>query len=122
MRRIAPAELPLDHLAELFKKRAAAQRLADKHAEAVKAADARIKEELGESPYGTINGVRVVAWTTSERLTVDMTKLKENYPDIYEAHRRPTTVRTFKIMGIESGKPATVRASRRNSAPGPTIR
>lgn len=111
MRKIAPAELPVDHLAELFKKRAAAQRLAEKHAEVVKQADARIKAELGESPYGTINGVRVVAWTTSERQTVDMAKLKENHPDVYEAYRRPTTVRTFKVMGQDSGKSTRARKS-----------
>jgi predicted phage-related endonuclease len=101
MRKIAPAELPLDHLAELFKKRAHAQRLADQHAAKVKEADDKIKAELGESPYGTIDGVRVVSYTTSQRLTLDTSKLKENHPEIYEALRRPTTVRSYKVLGVE---------------------
>lgn len=108
--RKAPAELPLDHLAEIFKTRAKAQRLADQHAAKVKECDDKIKAELGQSPYGTINDVRVVAWTTSERSTFDTSKFKENHADLYEAYRRPTIVRTFKVMGLEA--PTTRRGSR----------
>ena len=109
MRKIAPAELPLDHLVEQFKARAKAQRLADQHAEKVKEIDAKIKAELGESPYGTINGVRVVSYTTSERMTFDTAKFKENHGALYEDYRRPTTVRTYKVMGLE---PAPRRSTR----------
>lgn len=102
MRKIAPAELPLDHLVELFKTRAKAARLADQHAAKVKEIDDKIKTELGASPYGTINGVRVVAWTTSERMTFNTAKFKENHATLYEDYRVPTTVRTYKVMGLES--------------------
>lgn len=102
MRKIAPAELPIDHLAELFRARAKAARLADQHAAKVKEIDDKIKEELGASPYGTINGVRVVSFTTSERMTFNTSKFKENYPALYDEYRVPTTVRTFKVMGLET--------------------
>ena len=100
MNKKAPAELPLDHLAEVFKVRARAQRLVDQHAAKVKECDDKIKTALGQSPYGTINDVRVVAYTTSERMTFNTAKFKENHAELYEAYRGPTTVRTFKVMGV----------------------
>lgn len=105
MQKKAPAELPLDHLVEIFRARAKAQRLADQHAAKVKEIDDKIKAALGQSPYGTINDVRVVAYTTSERMTFNTSKFKESHADLYEAYRVPTTVRTFKVMGLEPAAP-----------------
>jgi len=61
------------------------------------AARARIEEALGEAEVGTIDGLRAVTWTHSERTTLDAKRLQADLPaEVLAPYLRTTVVRTFK--------------------------
>jgi predicted phage-related endonuclease len=56
-----------------------------------------IEMALGEAEVGTIDGVKAVTWTHSERTTLDTKKLQEDLPaEVLAPYMRTTPTRTFK--------------------------
>jgi hypothetical protein len=60
-------------------------------------ARAAIETALGDAEVGTVDGVKAVTWTRSERTTLDSKKLQADLPaDVLAPYLRTTVVRTFK--------------------------
>ena len=57
-----------------------------------------IKQAMGTSETATVGGLAVATWKTAYRGSVDMTKLKENYPSEVAACIVQKPVRTFKLL------------------------
>lgn len=61
------------------------------------AARARIEDALGDAEVGTVDGVKAVTWTHSERISLDTKRLQADLPaDVLAPYTRITAVRTFK--------------------------
>lgn len=60
-------------------------------------ARAAIEAALGDAEVGTVDGVKAVTWTSSERTSLDTKKLQADLPaDVLAPYLRTTVVRTFK--------------------------
>lgn len=63
------------------------------------AAQAAIKDALGDAEVGTVDGIKAVTWSYSERTTVDTRRLQADLPrEVLEPYLRTTSVRTFKLV------------------------
>lgn len=62
------------------------------------AAQQAIKDALGDAEVGTVDGVKAVTWSYSERTTLDTKKLQQDLPaDVLAPYLRTTGIRTFKL-------------------------
>lgn len=62
-------------------------------------ARAAIQAALGDAEVGTVDGVKAVTWTTSERTSVDTKRLQADLPpEVLAPYQRTTVVRTFRLV------------------------
>jgi len=57
-----------------------------------------IQNAMGDNEIGTIEGREVVRWCRTTRRAVDVTYLKQAYPDIASACTRTTEIRAFRLV------------------------
>ena len=63
---------------------------------AIRAAKARVMEEMGDLPAGACEGWRV-SWKPQTCATVDAVRLRRERPDIYAQYSKTTTSRVFRL-------------------------
>lgn len=61
------------------------------------AARGEIEEALGENENGMINDRRVVVWRHGTQKRLDMKKLKQDLPQVYDAYSKEVPTRTFDL-------------------------
>lgn len=61
----------------------------------------RLKSLLGDAEYGTLGGDTVVTWKQARRASVDINRLKLEFPSIYKQVLRETGSRRFSVKGVE---------------------
>lgn len=67
---------------------------------AIRAAKARVMEEMGDLPAGACEGWRV-SWKTQTRSTIDTARLRRDHPDLYTRYAKTTTSRVFRQKHVE---------------------
>ena len=63
---------------------------------AIRAAKARVMEEMGDLPAGACEGW-TVSWKTQTLSTIDTARLRRDHPDIYAQYTKTTTGRVFRL-------------------------
>lgn len=67
--------------------------------DAIRAARARVMEEMGDLPAGACEGWQV-SWKPASRTTIDAASLRRDHPDIYAQYAKTTTNRIFRQKRI----------------------
>lgn len=70
---------------------------------AIRAAKARVLEELGDFPAGVCKGLQV-SWKPQARTSVDTARLRQDHPDIYAQYTKTTTSRVFRLKHSKEDK------------------
>ena len=71
--------------------------------DAIRAAKARVMEEMGALPAGSCEGWRV-SWKPQTRNSIDGAALKRDYPEIYQKYSKQTSSRVFRLTKIKEEK------------------
>lgn len=61
------------------------------------AAQAALKEALGDNESGSIAGSEVVTWITSRPRRFDTKRFREEHPDVYDQYIHESVVRSFRL-------------------------
>lgn len=61
---------------------------------------ARLKNRLGENETGTVNGVPVVTYRSTLRITLSQRLVKELHPEVARQCGEITEVRTFLLVDV----------------------
>lgn len=67
--------------------------------DAIRAAKARVMEEMGALPAGSCEGWRV-SWKPQTRSTIDTARLRRDHPDIFSQYAKTTISRVFRQKHI----------------------
>lgn len=87
---------PLDDLGDVLDEWRSAKADERDAAARRRSAEARLKARLGDAVEGLVDGERAVTWRAQTRRDIDVTRLREEYPDVARMVTRESTHRVLR--------------------------